>query len=84
MIVKVSSKGQIVLPAEIRKRWDINPGDELAVVDVGWHVSLVPLPEGDAIDVARGLLAGVPGVTMDAFMADRRRERDRENGEPQP
>lgn len=29
--ITISSKGQIVLPAEIRKKWNLNAGDKLVV-----------------------------------------------------
>ena len=34
-VITVSTKGQIALPAEIRKRMSINQGDKFAVYDAG-------------------------------------------------
>ena len=47
-IVTVSSKGQLVIPAEIRKKYGIEPGQKFVVVDMGDHISLVPAPGGSA------------------------------------
>lgn len=73
MVVTVSSKGQIVIPAETRKAHGIVAGTKLAVVDMGDHISLVPEPV-DAIGELRGILKE-SGYTMNEFMAERRRER---------
>jgi AbrB family looped-hinge helix DNA binding protein len=73
MVVTVSSKGQIVIPAETRRSHGIVAGTKLAVVDMGDHISLVPAPV-DPIRELRGILKDT-GYTMDDFMAERRRER---------
>ncbi|MBP1912207.1 AbrB/MazE/SpoVT family DNA-binding domain-containing protein [Thermococcus stetteri] len=41
--VKVSSKGQIVLPKSIREKLGINPGDEVEVLDFGNEIVIVPI-----------------------------------------
>ncbi|BAD85265.1 transcription regulator, SpoVT/AbrB family [Thermococcus kodakarensis KOD1] len=41
--VKVSSKGQIVLPKSIREKLGINPGDEVEVLDFGDEIVIVPV-----------------------------------------
>jgi len=81
MIVKVSSKGQIVLPAEIRKKYGIELGSELDIVEYAGAIYLVPVGDEDPLDELSGLLAGVPGISSEEFLAERRRERDRENEE---
>jgi len=40
--VKVSSKGWIVIPADIRRRYGIEPGDEVHIVDYGGSLGIVP------------------------------------------
>lgn len=42
-ILTVSSKGQIVLPAKIRKKLSINYGDSLAAIAVGDTIMLKPI-----------------------------------------
>jgi AbrB family looped-hinge helix DNA binding protein len=81
VIVKVSSKGQIVLPAEIRKKYGIELGSHVDIVEHAGSLYLVPLGDGDPLDQLTGLLAGVPGFSTEEFLAERRRERDRENEE---
>jgi len=41
--VKVSSKGQIVLPKAIREKFGIKEGDELEVLDFGNEIVIVPI-----------------------------------------
>ncbi|MDI3474897.1 MAG: hypothetical protein PWQ79_726 [Thermococcaceae archaeon] len=41
--VKVSSKGQIVLPKSIREKFGIRPGDEVEVLDFGDEIVIVPI-----------------------------------------
>ena len=77
MIVRVSSKGQIVLPVELRRKYKIEAGSELTVVDMAGTIYLVPVSENPIKDL-RGLLSGTPGLSSEEFLAERRRERDRE------
>ena len=45
MPLRVSIKGQVVLPAEIRKKYDIEAGKEVEVLDFGGEIVIVPVPE---------------------------------------
>ncbi len=58
MTTKMSQKGQIVIPAEIRKRYEIEPGDKLELVDIGGEIVIVPISIKNPIDEARGFLKG--------------------------
>lgn len=75
MTLTVSSRGQLVLPAAIRKRYKIEPQSQLELVDVGGEMVLVPLPR-DAFRGSRGILKG---VTTKDLIETRRRERRREH-----
>lgn len=75
---KVSAKGWIVIPAHLRRRYGIEPGQEIRVVDYGGVLSLVPASE-DPVAAGRGLLAGGESLTR-ALLEERRRERGREDG----
>lgn len=44
--VKVSTKGQIVLPKVIREKFGIKEGDELEVLDFGNEIVIVPVKKG--------------------------------------
>ena len=77
MIVKVSSKGQIVLPAGVRRRMGIESGDELVLVEWGDAVYLVPKPE-DPIHEARGILKRLgSNYSVEQFLVERKREEER-------
>lgn len=77
MIVKVSSKGQIVLPAELRRKYGIEAGSRLGIVEYAGAIYLVPIGDGDPLDELHGLLAGT-GYSSEQFLADRRAEDERE------
>ena len=59
--VKTLSKGQIVIPAEIRKRYHIEPGTEIQVLEYGGIIYLIP-PVEDSIKAACGLLPSKPSL----------------------
>ena len=60
-IVKTLSKGQIVIPAAIRKRCHIEPGTEMQVMEYGGIIYLIP-PVEDPIKAACGLLPPKPSL----------------------
>lgn len=82
MNVTVSSKGQIVLPAELRKRYGIEAGSKLGIVDLAGSIYLVPLPD-DPIKAARGMLKGKPNAGTKALLKERRIEKERDEEEYQ-
>ena len=75
--VTVSAKGWIVIPAALRHRYHIEPGQKLSIVDYGGVLSLVP-PLRDPVREGRGILAGETSLTG-ALLEERRRERERED-----
>lgn len=52
--VKISSRNQIAVPAEVRKDLSIKPGDHLLVYVRNGHIVMVPEPE-DVVEHLRGL-----------------------------
>src|SRR5216110_3113582 len=42
MSVTVSEKGWVVIPADLRKKYNLHPGAEVSVVDYGGVLALVP------------------------------------------
>ena len=56
-IVKTSSKGQIVIPKEIREQLGITPGKKVLLRIVDKHAEITPLPD-DPIRAMRGILKG--------------------------
>jgi AbrB family looped-hinge helix DNA binding protein len=59
---KVSVKGQIVIPAELRAKYSIGPGDVVDVCDGDGKILVFPLPK-DVIKAARGFLKGSSSLT---------------------
>jgi len=75
-IVKMSSKGQIVIPIEIRKKLGIKPGQRVNLTVVHDKVFITPLPE-DPIKAMRGILKGKPSMAQ-ALVKERKQEVERE------
>lgn len=61
-VVKTLSKGQIVIPAEIRKKYHIEPGTEIQIMEYGGIIYLIP-PVEDPIRAACGLLPSKPSLS---------------------
>ena len=60
--VKTLSKGQIVIPAALRKRYHIEPGTEMQILDYDGVIYLIP-PVEDPIEAACGLLPAKPSLS---------------------
>ena len=72
----VSSKGQLVIPAEMREALGIDPGTQVAIRREGDELILRPLTKAAArrlITELCGITAGGPSMT-DALIAERREE----------
>ena len=74
--VKVSKKGWVVIPSEIRERHSIRPGDRVHVVDYAGHIAIIPAAK-DPIAAGRGMLKGGASLTK-ALLEERRWELERE------
>lgn len=74
--VAMSSKGWVVIPAEYRRKYDVQPGSEIEVVDFGGGLSLIPLFH-NPIHEACGMLKSRKRLTT-ALLADRKTEVARE------
>jgi bifunctional DNA-binding transcriptional regulator/antitoxin component of YhaV-PrlF toxin-antitoxin module len=66
---KITTGGQISLPASVRRRWRTKA---VAVEDLGDHVVVRPLPD-DPITAARGALKGRVG-SADSLRAKARKD----------
>ena len=71
-IVKTSSKGQIVIPKEIREKLGIGPGKKVLLQMVGQHAEIVPLPD-DPVKSMRGMLKAEVSLA-DQLLRERRRD----------
>jgi AbrB family looped-hinge helix DNA binding protein len=56
MGVRMSSKGRIVIPARLRRKYNLKPGDRVHLIDYGGVLAVVPSVEGP-VGRAAGLLA---------------------------
>lgn len=70
--VKTLSKGQIVIPAEMRKRFHIEPGTEMQIMEYGGIIYLIP-PVKDPIKAACGILPAKPSLS-EKLLKERKRE----------
>lgn len=71
----VTERGQTVVPAEIRKRYNIKKGTKLAWLDDGQTIIVLPVPE-DPLQALYG--CAVNENLSDALMEYRREERARD------
>ena len=70
--VRMLAKGQVVIPAEVRRRLGIAPGDLLEIRVVDDHIELAPLPD-DPIAAFAGSLRGDDSLA-DGLIEEHRRE----------
>jgi AbrB family looped-hinge helix DNA binding protein len=73
----VSSKGQLVIPAEIRKRLRIKSGTRVAVDERDGQITLTPNPY-EALLALRGCLSDVKEDVEALMMEERLKDRERD------
>jgi AbrB family looped-hinge helix DNA binding protein len=71
-ITTVSTKGQFVIPSEMRISLGIEPGTRIAVTQEGFRIVLEPVSE-ELVDKTRGLFSGKPSLS-EALKRERRRK----------
>jgi AbrB family looped-hinge helix DNA binding protein len=76
MSLTISNKGWVVIPAELRKKYNLLPGTTVVIVDYGGVLSIVPALK-NPIKQGKGLLKGLPSLTRD-LLKERAKERVRE------
>jgi AbrB family looped-hinge helix DNA binding protein len=70
--VKTLAKGQIVIPAKLRKKYHIRPGAKLELLEYGGIIYLVP-PVADPIKAAVGSLPPKPSLAK-KLLRNRKKE----------
>jgi AbrB family looped-hinge helix DNA binding protein len=60
--VKTLAKGQVVIPAKLRKKYNIRPGSTLQIFEYGGMIHLVPAV-ADPVQAALGILPGKPSLS---------------------
>ncbi len=78
----VSSKGWVVIPQEIRRRYGLKKGDKVHIIDYGGVVAIVPA-SGDPIAEGFGMLKGGPSLT-EGLLEERRWELEKEERDLPP
>ena len=76
MALTISNKGWVVIPAELRKKYNLVPGTEVVIVDYGGVLAIIPALK-NPIKQGRGILKGLPSLTQD-LLKERAQERSRE------
>lgn len=72
----ISAKGWVVIPAGLRKKYNLYAGRHVALVDYGGVLAIVPAL-ADPVEEAAGILKSEASLTK-ALLDERRQERDRE------
>ena len=62
--VRVLAKGQVVIPASIRKKYGIHAGCEIQIFEYGNLLYLVP-PSKDPVKEAKGCLPPTPSLSAE-------------------
>lgn len=75
MRTKLTKRGQVSVPSEVRKKLNIHPETELEWVIEGTTVRVVPIPP-DPVKAFRG--SGKKGM-LRRLLKERRQDRDRED-----
>lgn len=75
MTTKLSEKGQIVIPVELRRKYNIEAGSKVELMDIGGEIVIVPISVKNPVDEARGFLKG--GRTTKELLKLVRREEKR-------
>ena len=74
METTMTSKGQIVIPSELRRKYGLKEGVRIQLIDAGEQIILQPITP-EYVRKMRGLLKGNKG--MKALMQDRQMEKER-------
>lgn len=76
MTTTLSSRGQTVIPSEIRHRYGLKENSKLAWVDDGKQIIVVPIPD-DPANALCGAMGKGPSLAQ-ALLKERAREREKD------
>ena len=68
--VTLNEKGQVTIPARIRKDRGLTKGTRIAIMEIGERIELVPIPE-DTVQALIGLGGRLPAIEEMEAEADR-------------
>ncbi len=77
MTITISNKGWIVIPADLRKKYNLKPGKGVIFVDYGGVLAIVPALENPIYQAAGMLKAGGPSLTQ-TLLDEHQKELERE------
>jgi AbrB family looped-hinge helix DNA binding protein len=63
-LAQISSKGQILIPKRIRKKYGVKPGGKVQILEQTEGIMIKPAPE-DPLETACGFLKGDSPLTDD-------------------
>ena len=77
MSLTISSKGWVVIPAELRRKYNLEPGSKVHVVDYGGVLTLVPAVKSPIVQIAGSLKGSAPltKALLDSRQEERKRDR---------
>jgi len=75
-ITKATVKGQVIIPAPLRKKYNIRKGTRVAIVEGEGNIILIKPLSDDPIEASRGVLKGKTSMTK-SLIKDRREEAKR-------
>jgi len=75
-ISKATIKGQVIIPAQLRKKFNIKEGTRVAIMEGEGRVILIKPLFDDPIEASRGMLKGKTSLTK-ALLKDRQEEAKR-------
>jgi AbrB family looped-hinge helix DNA binding protein len=76
MISKATIKGQVVIPSELRKKYNIKKGSRVSIYEGEGNIIIIkPLPD-DPIAASKGMLKGKTSI-IKALTRDREEEANR-------
>ncbi|MEW5830669.1 MAG: AbrB/MazE/SpoVT family DNA-binding domain-containing protein [Chloroflexota bacterium] len=75
METTLTQRGQTVIPAKIRKRYNLKKGAKLAWFDNGKAITIIPIPD-DIVEALRG--SGKGEGLLAKLLDERRKDRERE------
>lgn len=78
-VVRTSTKGQIVIPKEIREKLGITPGKRILLRVVENHAEMTPLPD-NPIKAMRGILKGGKSLAKE-LLVERKKDNRIDEGD---
>lgn len=75
----ITSKGQIVIPADLRRKYGITTETRIVIYEEDGRIVLLPVIAAKVIEELRGSLAGTG--TMAEYLAEKAKEIEREDAD---